>query len=99
MSSGKKKLTEIVEKKSPLGIDQLNEMMHDQTKARDDQLPDTGAGKEFERLVSSVFIRGDDYGTRATTCLLYSAQAITAHELNYDRRGQSIGHQVFTLAA
>ncbi len=90
MSSGVRKLTETVEKQSPLGIDELNEIMHDQTRASDDQLPDT---------LSSIFIRGDDYGTRATTCLLYSVQAITAHEINYDRRGQSIGHQVFTLAA
>ena len=90
MSSGVRKLTETVEKQSPLGIDELNEIMHDQTKARDDQLPDT---------FSSIFIRGEDYGTRTTTCLLYSTQAITAHEINYDRQGQSIGNQVFTLAA
>lgn len=99
MSSGVRKLTEAVEKQSPLGIDELNEIMHDQTKARDDQLPDTGSEREFERFVSSIFIRGDDYGTRTTTCLLYSAQTITAHEINYDRQGQSTGHQVFTLAA
>ncbi len=90
MSSGVRKLTETVEKQSPLGIDELNEIMHDQTKARDDQLPDT---------FSSIFIRGEDYGTRTTTCLLYSTQAITTHEINYDRQGQSIGNQVFTLAA
>ncbi len=97
MSCGVRKLTEVVEKQSPLKIDELNRLMRDQTKARDDQLPDTGAGKEFERLVSSIFIQDDDYGTRATTCLLYRPQTLTAHEINYDRRGQSIGHQVFTL--
>jgi len=99
MSSGVRKLTEIVERKSPLEIEELNEIMRDQTRAADDQLPDTGSGKEFERLASSIFIRDNNYGTRTTTCLLYQAQALTAHEINYDRQGQSIGHQVFTLAA
>ena len=99
MSSGVRKLTEIVERKLPVEINELNEIMHDQTKAEDDLLPESGSGKEFDRFISSVFIRGDDYGTRTTTCLLYSAQAITAHEINYDRLGQSIGHQEFTLSA
>jgi len=33
----------------------------------DDQLPDTGVGLERERWLSSAFIRGDHYGTRAST--------------------------------
>lgn len=33
----------------------------------DDQLPDTGVGLERERWLSSAFIRGDRYGTRAST--------------------------------
>ena len=99
MSTGVRKLTEIVERKLPVEINELNEIMHDQTKAEDDLLSESGSGKEFDRFISSVFIRGDDYGTRTTTCLLYSAQAITAHEMNYDRQGQSIGHQEFTLSA
>ena len=35
--------------------------------APDEQLPDTGVGLERERLLSSAFIRGADYGTRAST--------------------------------
>ncbi|WP_426270689.1 NRDE family protein [Dyella kyungheensis] len=33
----------------------------------DDQLPDTGVGLERERWLSSAFIRGERYGTRAST--------------------------------
>ncbi len=99
MSFGVRELTRIVENQSPLEIEELNEIMRDQTRAADNQLPDTGSGKEFERLASSIFIRDDHYGTRTTTCLLYQAESLTVHEINYDRRGQSIGHQVFTLAA
>lgn len=33
----------------------------------DDELPDTGVGLERERWLSSAFIRGERYGTRAST--------------------------------
>jgi uncharacterized protein with NRDE domain len=37
--------------------------------APDDQLPDTGVGIERERWLSSAFIRGEFYGTRASTVI------------------------------
>lgn len=36
----------------------------------DAQLPDTGIGLERERLLSATFIRGADYGTRASTVVV-----------------------------
>ncbi|MEO8779557.1 MAG: NRDE family protein [Rhodanobacter sp.] len=39
----------------------------DEQVAPDEQLPDTGVGLELERRLSSAFIRGADYGTRAST--------------------------------
>lgn len=39
----------------------------DEQVAPDTQLPDTGVGLELERRLSSAFIRGADYGTRAST--------------------------------
>ncbi len=39
----------------------------DEQVAPDAQLPDTGVGLELERRLSSAFIRGADYGTRAST--------------------------------
>jgi uncharacterized protein with NRDE domain len=39
----------------------------DEHRAPDDQLPDTGVGLERERWLSSAFIRGERYGTRAST--------------------------------
>lgn len=43
--------------------------MEDTQIPNDDDLPDTGVGKEFERYVSPVFIAGAEYGTRATTLI------------------------------
>lgn len=42
----------------------------DERVAPDAELPDTGVGLELERRLSPAFIRGDRYGTRASTILL-----------------------------
>jgi len=41
----------------------------DETPAPDAALPDTGVGIELERRLSPVFVRGERYGTRATTLI------------------------------
>ncbi len=45
----------------------LFEALADERTAPDAQLPDTGIGLERERWLSSAFIRGETYGTRAGT--------------------------------
>lgn len=45
----------------------LFEALADEQVAADADLPDTGVGLERERRLSSAFIRGQDYGTRAST--------------------------------
>lgn len=50
--------------------EELFSAMGDETPFPDGQLPDTGVGLERERLLSSIFIHGSDYGTRSTTLLL-----------------------------
>lgn len=45
-------------------------ILSDRTKARDEELPDTGVGLELERLLSSIFIQSERYGTRSSTLLL-----------------------------
>jgi len=42
-------------------------LLADPAPAPDDELPDTGVPLAWERLLSSVFIRSADYGTRAST--------------------------------
>jgi uncharacterized protein with NRDE domain len=39
----------------------------DAEQAKDDELPNTGVGIEMERFLSPPFIRGDGYGTRASS--------------------------------
>ena len=45
----------------------LFEALADERQAPDAQLPDTGVRLERERWLSSAFIRGESYGTRAST--------------------------------
>jgi uncharacterized protein with NRDE domain len=47
----------------------LLELLRDDRIAADDQLPRTGVSLEWERLLSSAFIRGADYGTRSSTII------------------------------
>ena len=48
----------------------LWDAMADERIAEDHELPDTGVGIELERRLSPAFIRGDAYGTRASTLVM-----------------------------
>ena len=48
----------------------LLELLRDDTPADDRQLPRTGLSLEWERLLSSAFIRSPEYGTRCSTIVL-----------------------------
>lgn len=48
-------------------LDMLWQALADERQPADAQLPDTGVGPQRERTLAPVFIRGRDYGTRAST--------------------------------
>lgn len=56
--------------KKKLNPIKLLECMHDEKVAPDEELPNTGVGLEWERLLSPLFIRSPIYGTRSTTVIL-----------------------------
>ena len=49
----------------------LIHLLSDDAQPRDDLLPKRGRPIELERRVSSCFIRGDEYGTRASTAVVF----------------------------
>lgn len=51
---------------------QLFSILEDTKKPTDDQLPDTGIGLEWERLLSTIFIDGNTYGTRSSAVITVS---------------------------
>jgi uncharacterized protein with NRDE domain len=67
--------------------------LSDSRPADDAHLPDTGVGLELERRLSSPFIIGEQYGTRATTWLEWHAEAgvIELEERRYGPGGRTLG--------
>ncbi|HDS1027150.1 TPA: NRDE family protein, partial [Stenotrophomonas maltophilia] len=64
----------------------------DEHRPADSDLPDTGIGLERERWLSPAFIRGDDYGTRASTVLLIDRQGHgEMHERRFGAQGVFLG--------
>lgn len=48
----------------------LFEALYDDQMASDDLLPNTGVGPERERMLSSMFIKSPDYGSRSSTVVM-----------------------------
>ena len=63
----------ISEEKNP-SQEALFQMLHDHMVAADEQLPDTGVGMEWERILSPIFITSPTYGTRSSTIILIDRQ-------------------------
>jgi len=64
----------------------------DEHRPADSELPDTGIGLERERWLSPAFIRGDNYGTRASTVLLIDAAGHgQMHERRFGAQGVFLG--------
>ncbi len=78
----------------------LFELMQDEQRADDDQLPDTGVGLAMERMLSSIFIRGESYGTRATSLLRRFADGSSMlAERSYNASGAITGQTQVELPA
>lgn len=54
----------------PVDLDRLFALLDDRQFAADDDLPETGVGIDWERVLSPVRIVTDGYGTRVSTALL-----------------------------
>ncbi len=67
VEKGKRYLEDILTRR--FTNEDLFQMLADETPAGDSDLPDTGIGKQRERLLSSVFIKSENYGTRCSTVL------------------------------
>ena len=67
-------------------------LLRDEAPAPDDQLPRTGVSLEWERLLSSAFIRAPEYGTRCSTVLrIDEGRRACFDEWTWDAAGEPIG--------
>jgi len=91
VSGAKRDFTEWLEAASTR-VDTLFELLAERDLAPDEQLPDTGIGLEWERVLSARFIRGEKYGTRATTVFLVDHEGKARFiEKSFDEQGQEKG--------
>lgn len=49
--------------------EELFEIVGDRSRAPDEELPETGVGLEWERVLSAIFITSERYGTRSSSIL------------------------------
>jgi uncharacterized protein with NRDE domain len=68
---GRRRLGEALELEGEALIDRLLAILADPSVPDDSELPDTGVGLEYERLLASSFIVSPVYGTRASYALLF----------------------------
>ncbi len=80
-------------------VHDANRLMHllrDDRPAPDGDLPQTGIGLEWERLLSSAFVRADEYGTRCSTVFRVDRSgAAFFDEWSWDRKGKEIGGESY----
>lgn len=84
----------------PRGFAALLDALRDETPAADVELPDTGVGIERERLLAPVFVRGQVYGTRATTLIaIESTGEGVIVERRFGPNGAPLGETLRRFAA
>ncbi|MGE5128205.1 MAG: NRDE family protein [Sphingomonadaceae bacterium] len=70
-------------------IEPLLALLADTTVAADDELPDTGVGPERERLLSSLRVVSDAYGTRCSSAVIVgSGGRVQFAERSYGAQGE-----------
>ncbi len=93
---GKAGLRRYVEQGAAPNTGFLFELLANRERPRDEDLPHTGVGLEFERLLSTIFISSAEYGTRASTVLLYGHDGrVLFAERSYGPHGQPLGEREF----
>lgn len=81
-----------------LDTDDLLAALRSEHVADDVDLPDTGVGSEMERFLAPAFIRGESYGTRASTVLAVDRQGHARFiEHRFGPNGKPSGQTVESL--
>lgn len=81
-----------------IDTDTLFDILLDQTQSTDDLLPKTGVPIEWERKLSSVFIKSEEYGTRSATLLMIDRHGCANWiEHTFNPEGQNTHQQQFSF--
>jgi len=64
------KLDDLISGNNNFTIEAVFDILSDTSHPDDTLMPDTGVGIERERMLSPIFVRSPDYGTRSSTVIL-----------------------------
>ena len=93
---GKQALADYCESHTDIDKRVLFRLLGDNTQAEDDKLPETGVPYEWEKQLSSIFIHGQEYGTRSSTVLTVNNQNhVEWEEHSFDPQGNRVNQQSF----
>ncbi|MEH7073127.1 NRDE family protein [Neobacillus drentensis] len=95
VQKGKEGMSNIINGEQDELVESLLGILQDTEQAPDERLPNTGVSLEWERRLSPMFIKSDNYGTRSSTVMLMSNLEIQYVERVYS--GESISDQQFTI--
>jgi uncharacterized protein with NRDE domain len=83
VEQGTKGLSEIINEKNEDLPERLLALLQDADSPPDSMLPDTGVSLEWERILSTSFIKSKGYGTRSSTVLFMTDEEIYVKERVY----------------
>ncbi|EIM07147.1 hypothetical protein A1A1_07112 [Planococcus antarcticus DSM 14505] len=86
VTKGKEKLASYMSQIDKADLEKIFAILADDGHAPDTHLPDTGVGLDLERMLSPMFIKTLDYGTRSATVVLVTHDGtLTFAERNYEK--------------
>lgn len=99
INKGVNKLEEYCQDGHDINPDILFKLLLDKSLAPDEDLPQTGIPIDWERRLSSIFIVGEEYGTRSSTVLKVDKQQnVQWHERTYDNTATCTSSQSFNFS-
>ena len=93
---GKARLADLVAP-DEADVEALLALLADDDLAPDDRLPDTGVGTSWERVLSSIFIKSENYGTRSSSIVLvdYAGHVTFVERTHRPANGTAPGTRTF----
>lgn len=95
VSKGKVELSKMIYDRREFMVDKFFSLLSNSEISPDEQLPNTGVPLEMERMLSPLFIKSENYGTRSSTVLLISEEEIHYVERVYSK--EEMTEQTFTI--
>jgi uncharacterized protein with NRDE domain len=89
VQKGKEGMSKIINGEQVELVERLLSLLQNADQAPDELLPHTGVSLEWERMLSPLFIKSGNYGTRSSTVMLMSDKEIQYMERVFTKDGIS----------